>query len=106
MSLEWIYDGTDMSLRDYLNAAIGKEERGVTLSDCTHSFTDDELDKIVNAQVGMALFRFDDDAFVFSKQVWSERRVYFIPDDTKQLVRSVPRNPPITEPGEYDCESR
>ncbi|WP_145128090.1 hypothetical protein [Pseudomonas sp. URMO17WK12:I11] len=95
MSFEWIYDGTDMSLRDYLNAAIGKQEPGVTLDDCTHSFTATELDQIVNAQVGMTLFRFDDNAFVFSKQVWSERRVYFIPDDTKQLVSSVPRNPPV-----------
>ncbi|AUZ58725.1 hypothetical protein PRJ_2122 [Pseudomonas sp. XWY-1] len=92
---EWIYDGTDMSLRDYLGAAIAKQEPGVTLSDCTHSFTANELNQIVNAQAGMTLFRFDDDAFVFSNQVWSERRVYFIPDDTKQLVRSVPRNPPV-----------
>lgn len=95
MSFDWIYDGTDMSLRDYLNAAIGKEEPGVTLDDCKHSFTAAELDQIVNAQVGMTLFRFDDNAFVFSKQVWSERRVYFIPDDTKQLISSVPRNPPV-----------
>lgn len=94
MSFEWIYDGSDMPLRDYLNAAIGRQEPGVTLSDCTHSFTDDELDKIVNAQVGMTLFRFDDD-FIFRKHVWSEHRVYFVQDDTKQLVRSVPRNPPV-----------
>lgn len=92
---EWIYDGTDMPLRDYLGAAIAKQEPGVRLSDCTHSFTDEELDQIVNAQSGMTLFRFNDDAFVFRKHVWSENRVYFIPDDTKQIVRSVPRNPPV-----------
>lgn len=93
MSLKWIYDGTDMSLRDYLDTAISRQEPGVTLGDCTHSFTAEELDQIVNAQAGMTLFRFDDD-FIFRKHVWSEHRVYFVPDDTKQLVRSVPRNPP------------
>lgn len=93
MSFEWIYDGTDMPLRDYLNAAIGKQEPGVTLEDCTHDFTAYELGQTVNAQVGMTLFRFED-RFVFHKHVWSEHRVYLVPDDTKQLVRSVPRNPP------------
>jgi hypothetical protein len=92
MSFDWIYDGVDMSLRDYFAAAIAKQESGVTFDDCVHDFTGDELNEIVNASY-VSAFRSKDDSWIYKRQVWSPARVYFICQDGTQQVQSRPRNP-------------
>lgn len=92
MSFEWLYDGVDMSIRDYFASAIAKREPGVTFDDCANDFTADELEELVNAS-SVSLFRCKNDSWVYKRQVWSPARVYFIIDDGRQQVRSRPRNP-------------
>ncbi len=38
MSFDWIYDGVDISIRDYFAAAISVQEPGVTFDDGVHDF--------------------------------------------------------------------
>lgn len=92
MSFDWIYDGVDMSIRDYFAAAIAKQEPGVRFDDCVHDFAASELDEIANAD-SVTAFRSKDDSFVYKRHVWSPTRVYFICQDGRQQVQSRPRNP-------------
>jgi len=92
MSFDWIYDGVDMSIRDYFAHAISKREPGVTFDDCVHDFAAGELDEIANAS-SVTVFRSEDDSFVYKRHVWSPTRVYFICNDGRQQVQSRPRNP-------------
>ncbi len=92
MSFEWIYDGTDMSIRDYFAHAIAKQEPGVKFEDCAHDFAAGELEEIANAS-SVTAFRPKDDSFVYMRQVWSPGRVYFVCRDGTQQVQSRPRNP-------------
>ena len=92
MSFDWIYDGVDMSLRDYFPHAIAKREPGMSFEDCAHDFTADELAEVVNAS-SVSAFRTSDDSWVYKRQVWSPNRVYFICQDGTQQVQSRPRNP-------------
>lgn len=92
MRVEWLYDGVDMSIRDYFASAIAKREPGVTFDDCDHDFTSDELEELVNAS-SVSLFRCENDSWIYKRHVWSPARVYFIIDDGRQQVRSKPRNP-------------
>lgn len=92
MNLEWLYDGVDMSVKDYFAAEIAKREPGVTFDDCVHDFLDDELLQVVNAS-SVSLFRTKDDSWAYKRQVWSPSRVYFICEDGRQQVQSRPRNP-------------
>lgn len=89
---EWIYDGTDMSIRDYFAHAISKKEPGVTFDDCVNDFAAGELDEIANAS-SVTAFRSKDDSFVYKRHVWSPTRVYFICEDGRQQVQSRPRHP-------------
>lgn len=92
MSFDWIYDGVDMSIRDYFAEAIAKQEPGVTFDDCVHDFTGYELKELVNAS-DVTAFRSKDDSWIYQRQVWSPSRVYFICQDGTQQVQSRPRNP-------------
>lgn len=92
MSSDWIYDGVDMSIRDYFASAIAKQEPGVNFDDCAHDFAIGELDEIANAS-SVTAFRSKDDSFVYERHVWSPARVYFICADGTQQVQSRPRNP-------------
>lgn len=92
MSFDWIYDGIDMSIRDYFAAAIAKREPGVAFEDCVHDFSTAELCEIANAS-SVTAFRSRDDAWVYKRQVWSPSRVYFVCQDGRQQVQSRPRNP-------------
>lgn len=92
MRVEWLYDGVDMSIRDYFASAIAKREPGVTFDDCDHDFTSDELAEVVNAS-SVSIFRSNDDIWVYKRQVWSPNRVYFVCNDGRQQVQSRPRNP-------------
>lgn len=92
MDSDWLYDGVDMSIRDYFASAIAKREPGVTFDDCAHDFVGNELEEVVNAS-SVTLFRLKNDNWVFKRQVWSPARVYFICDDGKQQVQSRPRHP-------------
>lgn len=93
MSFDWIYDGVDMSIRDYFEHAIAKREPAVSFGDCAHDFLGDELEEVVNAG-SVSAFRSKDDSWVYKRHVWSPARVYFICADGKQQVQSRPRNPP------------
>ena len=93
MSFDWIYDGVDMSIRDYFATAIARQEPGVTFDDCVHDFSGYELKEIVNAS-DVTAFRSKDDSWIYQRQVWSPTRVYFICQDGTQQVQSRPRNPP------------
>jgi len=92
MSFDWIYDGIDMSIKEYFATAIAMQESGVTFDDCVHDFSEGELDETVNAS-DVSAFRFRDEAWVYKRQVWSPSRVYFICEDGRQQVQSRPRNP-------------
>ena len=92
MSFDWIYDGVDMSIKDYFASAIAKQEPGVTLDDCVHDLNDGELDELVNAS-DVSAFHSRDDSWVYKRHVWSPNRVYFICEDGWQQVQSRPRNP-------------
>jgi len=92
MSFDWIYDGVDMSIRDYFAKAIAKQEPGVTFDDCVHDFAAGELDQTVNAS-SVTAFRADADRFAYERHVWSPTRVYFICADGTQQVQSRPRHP-------------
>lgn len=92
MSFDWIYDGVDMSIRDYFAAAIAKQEPGVRFDDCVHDFSAGELNEVVNAS-RVTAFRSKDDSFVYKRHVWSPTRVYFICQDGTQQVQSRPRSP-------------
>ena len=92
MSFDWIYDGVDMSIKDYFASTIAKQEPGVFFDDCVHDFNEGELDETVNASEVTA-FRSKDDSWVYKRQVWSPSRVYFICQDGTQQVQSRPRNP-------------
>ncbi|WP_422416762.1 hypothetical protein [Pseudomonas sp. GZD-222] len=92
MSFDWVYDGVDMSIRDYFAEAIAKREPGVTFDDCVHDFIGYELQEMVNAS-DVTAFRSKDDSWVYKRQVWSPNRVYFICEDGRQQVQSRPRNP-------------
>ena len=92
MSFDWIYDGVDMSIKDYFASAIAKQEPGVTLDDCVHDLNDGELDELVNAS-DVSAFHSRDDSWVYKRHVWSPNRVYFIYEDGRQQVQSRPRNP-------------
>lgn len=92
MSWDWIYDGVDMSIRDFFAAAIAKQEPGVTFEDCVHDFSDGELDEIANAS-SVTAFRSKGDSWVYKRHVWSPSRVYFVCRDGTQQVQSRPRNP-------------
>lgn len=93
MSFDWIYDGADMSIRDYFSSAIAKQEPGLTIDDCVHDFIEGELDETVNAS-DVTAFRSKDDSWIYTRQVWSPSRVYFVCQDGTQQVQSRPRNPP------------
>ncbi|MFK3941954.1 hypothetical protein ACI2KC_09735 [Pseudomonas monteilii] len=93
MSFDWIYDGVDMSIRDYFAHAIAKQEPGVTFDDCVNDFAAGELDEIANAS-SVTAFRSKDDSWIYKRQVWSPSRVYFVCRDGTQQVQSRPRNPP------------
>lgn len=92
MSFEWVYDGVDMSIKDYFAVAIAKREPGVTFEDCVHDFRAEELAEVVNAS-SVTAFRSKDDSFVYKRHVWSPGRVYFVCADGTQQVQSRPRNP-------------
>ncbi len=92
MSFDWIYDGVDMSIRDYFKHAIAKREPGVIFSDCVHDFAIGELDEIANVG-SVTAFRSKDDSWIYRRQVWSPSRVYFVCQDGRQQVQSRPRNP-------------
>lgn len=68
MSFDWIYDGVDMSIRDYFATAIARQEPGVTFDDCVHDFSGYELKEIVNAS-DVTAFRSKDDSWIYQRQV-------------------------------------
>lgn len=92
MSFEWLYDGVDMSMRDYFAEEIAKREPGVTFEDCAHDFIGDELAEVANVS-SVTIFRAKDDSWIYERNVWSPARVYFIRADGFQQVQSRPRNP-------------
>lgn len=92
MSWDWIYDGQDMSIRDYFASAIEKREPGITFDVCVHDFTAAQLCEIANVG-SVTAFRSKDDSFVYQRHVWSPSRVYFVCRDGTQQVQSRSRNP-------------
>ena len=92
MSFDWIYDGLDMSIRDYFAAAIAKQEPSVTFDDCVHDFIGYELKEIANVS-DVTAFRSKDDPWIYRRQIWSPSRVYFICEGGRQQVQSRPLNP-------------
>ena len=92
MSFDWIYDGLDMSIRDYFAAAIAKQEPGVIFDDCVHDFIGYELKEIANVS-DVTAFRSKDDPWIYRRQIWSPSRVYFICEGGRQQVQSRPLNP-------------
>jgi hypothetical protein len=90
---KWLNSGTDMSFRQYIGLVLAKHEPGVTLADCTHEFSDMELEALVNIHPDLTSYSIDD-RWIQTRYIWSPARVYVICDEDGRLgLQSAPRNP-------------